>query len=106
MIFRILTGAFLWMLIVSVPSISTADTTFNASTIVGVDQSERTITFKTREGTTWTLPVSDPKILQIQVARGDQVSIEIDLSDRIIKMTKLSESSPSAADQIHDDVKP
>ena len=64
-----------------------AATTLNGSTIIGVDQAKRTITFKTKAGETWTLPVADPNILKAeQVTTGKRVSIEIDLSDRITKV--------------------
>jgi hypothetical protein len=76
---------------------SKAATNFNGSTIIGVDQAERTITFKTRTGDKWTLPVIDPDLLKKDhVLPGDQVSIEIDLSDRIIKILKPSDE-PQAA---------
>ncbi|TMQ28870.1 MAG: hypothetical protein E6K65_11395 [Nitrospirae bacterium] len=78
---------------------SEATTTFTGSTVVGIDQAKRTVTFQTKEGDTWTLPVSDPNLLnKDQVAKGDRVSIEIDLSDRISKITKLSERTPSPHD--------
>jgi hypothetical protein len=78
--------------------ISEAETTFTGSTVIGLDQAKRTVTFQTKEGDTWTLPVSDPNLLnKDQVAKGDRVSVEIDLNDKISKITKLSErtSSPS-----------
>ena len=51
---------------------------------MAIDQDQRTITFKTKEGETWTLPVTDPNLLNRQpIAKGDQVTIEIDLNDRI-----------------------
>ena len=57
---------------------------------MGIDHEKRTITFQTRDGQTWTLPVADPNMLKKElVAKGDQVSIEIDLSERITKITKL-----------------
>ena len=76
--------------------ISEASTIF-AGAIVGIDQVQRTITFQTREGRTWTIPVADSNILtQQQVAKGDQVRIEVelsesDLSQRITKITKTRE---------------
>lgn len=70
---------------------SEAATNFNGSTIVGIDNSQRTITFRTRQGESWTLPVNDPDLLtKGQIAPGDQVSIEIDLNDRITKILKPS----------------
>lgn len=70
---------------------SDAATNFNGSTIVGIDDSQRTITFRTREGENWTLPVNDPDLLtKGRISPGDQVSIEIDLNDRITKILKPS----------------
>ena len=78
---------------------SEATTTFNRSTILGINQAERTVTFQTKDGQTWTLPVSDPNLLsKDQVAKGDRVSIEIDMSDKITKIMKLSERIPSPND--------
>jgi hypothetical protein len=76
--------------------ISEAATIF-AGAIVSIDQVQRTITFQTREGRTWTIPVTDSKILtQEQVPKGDQVRIEVELSEsdlrqRITKITKTRE---------------
>ena len=42
---------------------SKATTTFIRSTIVGIDQAQHTLTFRTLEGQSWTLPVADPNIL-------------------------------------------
>ena len=79
--------------------ISEAANTFTGSTVVSLDQAKRTVTFQTKEGDTWTLPVSDPNLLnKDQVAKGDRVSIEIDLNDRISKITKLSQPAPSPSD--------
>jgi hypothetical protein len=89
-LFCMIGGAFL---------ISEATTTFNRSTIISIDQAERTVTFQTKDGQTWTLPVSDPNLLnKDQVAKGDRVSIEIDMSDKITKIMKLSEGTPSPND--------
>jgi hypothetical protein len=38
-----------------------------------------------------------------QIAKGDQVSIEIDMDDRITKIIKLSSQSPSAHTPSRDD---
>jgi hypothetical protein len=43
---------------------SDATTNFGASKIIAVDQDQRTITFKTKEGETWTSPVTDPAFLK------------------------------------------
>lgn len=69
-----------------------AATTFGGSRIIAIDQDQRTITFKTKEGQTWTLPMTDPNLLDRQpIAKDDQVTIEIDLDDRISNVVKLSE---------------
>jgi hypothetical protein len=71
---------------------SNATTTFGGSRIVAIDQDQRTITFQTNEGQTWTLPVTDPDLLNRQpIAKNDQVTIEIDLNDRINNVIKLSD---------------
>ena len=89
---------------------SLAATNFNRSTVVGIDQAQRSITFRTTEGQTWTLPVVDPSMLKNeQLAKGDQVSIEIDLDDRITKIVKTSGQSQSEHMQPQhdsDDAKP
>lgn len=86
---------------------SEAATTFNGSTVVGIDQTQRTITFVTREGQSWTLPVADPNILKkVQVSKGDQVSIEIDQSDNIVNIIKLSEQPRPEQNQFRDELKP
>ena len=71
---------------------SDATTTFGGSRVIAIDQEQRTITFKTNEGQTWTLPVTDPDLLNRQsIAKNDQVTIEIDLNDRISNVIKLSD---------------
>ena len=76
------------------PVITTSDaaTSFAGSSIMDIDQDQRTVTFKTKDGQTWTLPVTEPEVLnRQQIAKGDQVTIEIDLNYRISKVVKLSE---------------
>jgi hypothetical protein len=74
---------------------SEAATTF-AGAIVGIDQAQRTITFQTMEGQTWALALSDSTMLkQEQVAKGDRVRIEVDLSGKITKIMKLTEPPSS-----------
>jgi len=69
-----------------------ADTSFNRSTIVGVDHAQRTLTFKTPEGQQWTLPVADSELLKKKpVKTGDQVSLEVDFNDRVTDIIKVSE---------------
>ena len=73
---------------------SHATTTFGGSTIMAVDEGQKTITFKTKEGQTWTLPVVDSKLLnQAQVVKDDQVTIELNLNDQIIDVVKPAEKS-------------
>jgi hypothetical protein len=74
---------------------SDATTIFGGSRIIAIDQDQRTITFKTKEGETWTLPVTDPNLFNRQpIAKGDKVTIEIDLNDRITNVVKPSEVPP------------
>jgi len=89
----IATICLLWTALATV-LISEAATTF-AGSIVGIDQVQRTITFQTTTGQTWTMPVADPNILKHQIAKGDRVKIDVELSDsdmsqRITKVTKIS----------------
>jgi len=69
---------------------SDATTTFGGSTIIAIDQDQRTITFKTKEGQTWTLPVTDPKLLN-RPAKDEAVTIEVNLNDQIINIVKASD---------------
>jgi hypothetical protein len=85
---------------------SEAATIFTGA-IVGIDQTQRTITFQTRDGQMWTLPVTNPNILkQEQAAKGDLVNIEIDLHYRVTKITNLPEQQPMDRTQPLDTVLP
>lgn len=75
---------------------SDAATIFGGSRIIAIDQGQQTITFKTKEGQTWTLPVMDPKLLKQPNAKDEQVTIEIDLNDRIINVVQLSGEARNA----------
>jgi hypothetical protein len=87
-------------------SAAEAATTF-AGAVVGIDHEQRTVTFQTSDGQTWTLPVADPNVLKHeQVAKGDQVSIEIDLSERITKITKVSARHRSEPPLTLDEARP
>ena len=82
---------------------SAAATTFGGSRIIAIDKDQRTITFKTKEGETWTLPVTDPNLLdQPSVAKEGQVTIEIDLNDQITKVVKPSEMTGAPRTEIED----
>ena len=81
----------------AVATTSDAATIFGGSRIIAIDQGQQTITFKTKEGQTWTLPVQDPNLLKQQSSSEDeQVTIEIDLNDRTINVVKLSDEARSA----------
>ena len=78
--------------------ISEAATTF-AGSIIGVDQVQHTITFQTKTGQTWTIPVADSNILKQQIAKGDRVRVDVELSEsdfskRITKITKIGKDEP------------
>jgi len=84
----------LWTVVVTVP-VSEAATTFDGA-IVGLDRVQHTITFQTSTGQTWTMPVADSRIMEQQIAKGDRVKIDVELSDsdfsrRITKVTKDSQ---------------
>ena len=92
--FALTTIYLLWTTVVAVLT-GEAATTF-AGAIVGIDQAQRTITFQTMEGQTWALALSDSTMLkQEQVAKGDRVRIEVDLSGKITKIMKLTEPPSS-----------
>ena len=89
----IATICLLWTTVTTV-RISEAATTF-AGAIVGIDHVQHTITFQTNTGQTWTMPVADSNIMNQQIAKGDRVKIDVELSDsdmsqRITKITKMS----------------
>ena len=88
-----------------------AATTF-AGAIIGIDQAQRTITFQTKDGRTWTLPMADSNISkQGQIAKGDRVRVEVEVSDsdfsrRITKITKIPDQPLSEPTQSLDEVRP
>lgn len=101
----IATICLLWAAIATVLT-SEAATTF-AGAIVGIDQAQRTIIFQTMDEQTWALAVADSNILkQEQVAKGDRVRIEIDLSGRITKITKIPDQPLPEPTQSLDEVRP
>lgn len=101
----IATICLLWAAIATVLA-SEAATTF-AGAIVGTDQAQRTIIFQTMDEQTWALAVADSNILkQEQVAKGDRVRIELDLSGRITKITKIPEQPLPEPTQSLDEVRP
>jgi RNase P/RNase MRP subunit p29 len=89
---------------------SEATTTFTGA-IIGIDQTQRTVTFQTSTGQTWTMPVADSNILKQQIAKGDRVRIDVELSDsdlsqRITKITKIPEQPLPEPTQSLDEVTP
>lgn len=89
-LFALTTIYLLWTAIVAVLT-SEAATTF-VGAILGIDQAQRTITFQTMDGQTWAFALSDSTILkQERIAKGDRVRIEVDLSGKITKITKISD---------------
>lgn len=96
--------AVLGLMLADVPS-APAATNFNGSTIIDVDQNARTVTFRTKEGERWTLPVVNPDLLKDgRIAQGDQVTIELDLNDRITKILKPSDSPGGAKPEAREEV--
>jgi len=105
----IATICLLWAVVATVPTTEAA--TIFAGAIVGIDQTQRTITYQTEDGRTWTLPVTDSNILkQEQIAKGDRVRVEVevsdDLSQRITKITKIPDQPRTKPTQSLNDVKP
>jgi hypothetical protein len=95
----------LWPAVVAVLT-SEAATTF-AGAVVGIDQTQRTITFQTTDGLTWAFAVADSNILkQERVVKGDRVRIEVDAYGKIIKITKISGQPLSEPTQSIDAVTP
>jgi len=86
--------------------------TIYPGSVLGIDQVQQTITFKTKDGRTWTLPVRDSNILgQKQIVKGDRVRIEVELSDsdlskRITKITKIHDQPLPESTQHPDEVRP
>ena len=73
-------------------STSQATTTFIGSTIERIDDAKQTVTFRTREGQSWTMRLADPTLLKKEpLAKGDIVSIESDPNDKITKIVKLDQ---------------
>jgi RNase P/RNase MRP subunit p29 len=89
---------------------SEAATTFTGA-IIGIDQTQRTVTFQTSTGQTWTMLVADSNILKQQIAKGDRVRVDVELSDsdlsqRITKITKIPEQPLPEPTQSLDEVRP
>ena len=69
-----------------------ATTTFVRSTVERIDLAKQTITFQARDGQTWTLRVANPELLKKDsLAKGDQVTIEVNPNDEVKTILKLSQ---------------
>lgn len=69
------------------PEQATGSTTFTKVSVQAVDQSARSLTFRTTEGQTWTLIAASPDLLN-DLHTGDICSLEIDSEDRVTKIVK------------------
>ena len=108
---RIAIATICLLLASSAPVLISEAATILAGTIVGIDQVQWTITLQTREGRTWTLPVTDSSIVRPQIAKGDLVRIEVelderDLGQRVTKITKIREGQQFEPTQFLNDVRP
>lgn len=73
---------------------------FLKSQVQHVDARNQLLTFKTKEGQTWTLHVADgAAIKRDSLAKGDVVSIEVDLDDQIVKIVKVAEPTESMGEK-------
>ena len=69
------------------PEQAIGSTTFTKVSVQAVDQSARSLTFRTTEGQTWTLFAASPDLLS-DLHTGDICSLEIDSEDRVTKIVK------------------
>ncbi|WP_447978988.1 hypothetical protein [Candidatus Nitrospira bockiana] len=65
-------------------------TTYTNSTIEQIDQDAKTVTFRTVQGESWSLQVTDADVLH-GVQQGDRVSLELDANDRVKNIIKADE---------------
>lgn len=61
--------------------------TFTSSTIERIDAADHHLTFRTQEGQSWSLPVTNEDLLK-GLSPGDRVSLELDASDRVKNVIK------------------
>ncbi|MGE3152430.1 MAG: hypothetical protein AB7G48_09645 [Nitrospiraceae bacterium] len=74
-----------------------ATTTFVRSTVEHIDLVKQTITFQARDGQSWTLRVENPELLKKDsLAKGDQVTIEVNSRDEVKTILKLSQPNEPA----------
>lgn len=70
---------------------------FPMSSVEQIDLHNQLLTFKTQDGQLWMLRVADSAAMKREaLAKGDHVTIEVDLDDQIIKIVKVPPSSDSA----------
>lgn len=88
------------LLLTTMATVSTSKAaTIFAGAIVSIDQIQQTITFQTKTGQIWTIPVADSDILKQQIAKGDRVRVDVELSEsdfskRITKIIKIGKDEP------------
>jgi formylmethanofuran dehydrogenase subunit D len=71
-------------------------TTYTGTIVENVDTEKQTISIKTKKGESWTLHVTDPQMLKKHnIRKGDQVSVEVDTNNNIIKLAKAGETEQS-----------
>lgn len=70
--------------------------TYTGTTVENVDTGKQEVSIKTKTGESWTLHVTDPEMLKkYDLKKGDQVSVEVDTNNNIIKIAKAGESGQS-----------
>lgn len=70
--------------------------TYTGTTIENIDAGKQTVSIKTKTGESWTLHVTDPDMLKkYNLKKGDQVSVEVDTNNNIIKIAKAGEPGQS-----------
>lgn len=68
-------------------------TVFPMSSVEHVDVRNQMLTFKTKDGRLWLMRMADPiAIRRMSLAKGDLVSIEVDLDDQIIRIARVDRS--------------
>ena len=77
-----------------------AETTFTGSTIEALDTQNQSLTIRTIEGKTWSLPVAESELMQ-GLKEGDRASLELDLDGKVKAIVK-SDASESTLRQSKD----
>ena len=70
----------LWTAVAGVLSLGPAATF--ASAIIEIAHVQQTITFQTRTGQAWTMPVADSHIMTQQITTSDWAEIDVEMSER------------------------